>query len=131
MGLIIENVTCVGFRERRSLRALFDSGASMTMIDSKLAEELGVKHTGRRLSITVLDGDQVEAEEAILRKMIIMDEELHYERVLVFDFHPKLKKKLETLDCDLIIVGVLTVEAAGFILDPSRRELRKVGIIAL
>ena len=131
MGLIIENVTCIGFKKEKSFRALFDSGASMTMIDSKLAEELGVEYTGRKLTVTVLDGDQVEAHEAVVKKLIVKDEVLHYERVLVFDFHPNLKDKLRAFGCDLIIVGTLTIEAAGFILDPVERRLRKVGVIAL
>ena len=131
MGLIVESVKCIGFKKEKTLCALFDSGASMTMIDSKLAEELGVEYTGRKLSITVLDGDQVEAHEAIVRKIEIKDEVLHYERVLIFDFHPNLKDKLRAFGCDLIIIGILTIEAAGFILDPVKRRLRKVGVIAL
>ncbi len=131
LGLIISDVVGIGFSKQRKFRALFDTGALMTMIDKKIAEELKVDYTGRTIRVTVLDGHEIVAREAIIRKLIIMGEELNYERVLIFEFPHRLVEKLRAMNCDNIVIGVLSIEAAGFILDPQKKELRKVGFFAL
>lgn len=78
-----------------------------------------------------LDGNEVLANEAIVQKLRILDEELNYERVLVFNFPQKLKKRLKGMGVGNIIIGILTIEAAGFMLDPIKNELRKIGFFAL
>ena len=131
LGLIISDVIGVGFSKQKKLRVLFDTGALMTMIDKQIAEELQVNYTGKIIKITVLDGHEIVAREAIIRKLIILDEELNFERILVFDFPNKLVEKLKAMNCDNIVIGVLSIEAAGFVLDPQKKELRKVGFFSI
>ena len=131
MGLIIKDVELIGEKSQIKLRALFDSGTMMTMVDISVAEKIGVKYTGKRVKVFALDGNEVLADEAIIQKIRILNEELNYERVLVFNFPQKLKKRLEGMGVGNIIIGILTIEAAGFILDPIKNELRKIGFFAL
>jgi len=42
MGLIIKDVELIGEKSQIKLKALFDSGTMMTMIDTSIAEEIGV-----------------------------------------------------------------------------------------
>jgi predicted aspartyl protease len=118
-----------GFKRGKELVALVDAGASMTVIDSSLADEVGVEFTGRERVLVIASGHRLVGKVAVVKELVVEDEVLDYERVLVLSFSDELKKLLRDLGVDqTIILGVSTLESAGFVPDPTTGRLRRVGL---
>jgi predicted aspartyl protease len=118
-----------GFKGCKELTTLVDTGASMTVIDSSLADEVGVEFTGKERALVTASGHKLVGRVAIVKELIIEGESLDYERVLVLSFSEDLKKLLKELDVDqTIILGVTTLESAGLVPDPATGRLRRAGL---
>jgi uncharacterized membrane protein len=104
-----------------------DAGAAMTAVDGEVADAVGVTYTGRRRMLISTAGHRLEGEVAIVRELNIEEEVLDYEKVLAVKLTEEVKKALRKLDVDdSIIVGITTIELAGFIPDTSAGKLRKI-----
>jgi predicted aspartyl protease len=122
-------VTLRGFKGCKELTTLVDTGASMTVIDSSLADEVGVEFTGKERALVTASGHKLVGRVAIVKELIIEGESLDYERVLVLSFSEDLKKLLKELGVDqTIILGVTTLESAGLVPDPATGRLRRAGL---
>jgi predicted aspartyl protease len=125
--IVKAEVTLKGLKGTEECVALVDTGAIMTVVDKSLAEAVGVTYTGRNRLLTSATGHKLKGEVAIVREFTVEREVLDYEKVLVVEFNGEVKKALRKLDVDdSIIVGVTTVELAGFMPDISTGKLRKI-----
>jgi predicted aspartyl protease len=103
-----------------------DTGAAMTVVDGEVADAVGVMYTGRRMLISTAV-HRLEGEVAIVRELNIEEEVLDYEKVLAVKLAEEVKKTLRELDVDdSIILGITTIELAGFIPDTTTGRLRKI-----
>ena len=99
----------------------------MTVVDGEVADAVGVMYTDRRRMLISATGHRLEGEVAIVRELNIEGEVLDYEKVLAVKLAEEVKKTLRGLDADdSIIVGITTIELAGFIPDTSTGRLRKI-----
>lgn len=90
---------------------LVDSGATYTVVPSPILEKLGLK-PHRRLTFTLADGTKIERE---LGDALFEIEGILGAAPVVFG-----KKG------DSFLLGAITLEALGFILDPFKRKLRPI-----
>lgn len=128
MGVVKAKVVLKGSKGSKECVALADTGAAMTVLDRKSAETIGVIYTGRKRSLTSATGHKLEGEVAILKELIVEDEVLDYEKLLAVSLGEEVKEILRKLDVDdSMILGLTTVELAGFIPDTSTGKLKKVG----
>jgi hypothetical protein len=89
-------------------------------------------YTGRRRSLVSTTGHKLEGEIAVIRQLAVEDEVLDYERVLVVELSEEVKKLLRELEVsDSLILGITTIESAGFIPDTRTSRLRKVEMFVL
>lgn len=115
-----------GSKNVEVLEGLVDTGATMTIIDEKLAESIGVRYTGKTYTVRSASGHKLEGELAKVRALTIQGEELTNESVLVVEFKGDLKRSLrESGLSDSIILGMTTIKAAGFMADTTTGKLRK------
>jgi predicted aspartyl protease len=99
----------------------------MTVVDREVADAVGVTYTGRRRMLMSATGHRLEGEVAIVRELNIEGEVLDYEKVLAVKLAEEVKKTLRKLDVDdSMIIGITTIELAGFIPDTSTGKLRKI-----
>lgn len=127
MASVRAKIVVEGFKDRVKGLALVDSGASITILDENIADKVEVIHTGRRRSLTTASGHKIEGEIAILKKLIIDDEVLDYERTLIVEIPREVKETLRRNElAEWIMVGLLTIEAANYIPDTSTGTLKKV-----
>ncbi len=127
MSAVKAKVVLKGAKAIMGCLALVDTGAAVTVIDKGLAESIGVEYTGRRRSLLSVSGHRVEGEMAIVKEMKVEDEVLDYERVVVLDLASEVKKALRSMNLDdSIIIGLTTVEFAGYVPDTTVGRLRKV-----
>jgi len=96
--------TFEGARGRRAESALVDTGATYTVIDKSLAEEIGVVYTPWTEEVQLADGQRVEAEIALTR-IRILDR--------AFTIKVLVMKAPEPL------IGVDTLESLGLRVDPA------------
>jgi len=132
MGLAKARFKIVG--EKASLRdvAVVDTGSLMSIVDEEIASTLGLKPTGRTLRLTTLSGEEVLCEEMLSMSFEIEDERLAYERVAVCKLSEKVKERLKAMRVSPhVIIGVMTLEAAGFVVNPLTGKIEKVGWLAL
>lgn len=127
MGTVRARVVVTGSKGSREGTALVDTGAVMTVVDRDVADAVGVVYTGRRRALISAAGHRLEGEVAVVRELIVEGEVLDYEKVLAVRLNEEVKKVLRSLDVDdSIIVGVTTIELAGFIPDTATGRLRKI-----
>jgi len=127
MGTVRAKVVLKGTKDSEECVALVDTGAAMTVIDSSLAEAIGVTYTGRKRSLISATGHKLEGEIAIVRELIVEGEVLDYEKVLKVEFSEEVRKVLRSLEVeDSLILGLTTVELASFMPDTATGRLRKV-----
>lgn len=127
MGTVRARVVVTGSKGSREGTALVDTGAVMTVVDRDVADAVGVVYTGRRRALISATGHRLEGEVAVVRELIVEGEVLDYEKVLAVRLNEEVKKVLRSLDVDdSIIVGVTTIELAGFIPDTATGRLRKI-----
>jgi predicted aspartyl protease len=127
LGTVRARVVVTGSKGSREGTALVDTGAVMTVVDRDVADAVGVVYTGRRRALISATGHRLEGEVAVVRELIVEGEVLDYEKVLAVRLDEEVKKVLRSLDVDdSIIVGVTTIELAGFIPDTATGRLRKI-----
>ncbi len=127
MTLVKAKIRLSGERETRFLTALVDTGARMTLIDSSLAERIGVQYTGRTISFISVSGHAVKGLEALVLELEVAGEVLKYEAVAVASIPEKVKEALRGSGMDEnVIIGLLTIERASMIPDTLTGTLRKV-----
>jgi predicted aspartyl protease len=121
-----------GLREAYNCVALVDTGARMTIIDSVLAERIGVEYTGRALNPISISGQVLRALEAVVPVLRVEDEELKYEAVAVISIPEDVKRVLrQSRPDENIVIGLLTLERAGMVPDTVTGSLRKVEMLML
>ena len=114
MGHVHVDAEVVGSKGVGRFRALVDTGATYTVIPRKVAEELGVVTTGRRIRVATARGEAfLEEGVAVIR---LMGEE-RANVVLISD------------DVDRVLVGVTTLETFGLRVNPITRRLERVGVL--
>ena len=112
--------------------ALVDTGSLMCVVDEEAADRLGLKPTGRKLKLTTLSGGEVMCGEMISEFLELEGEKLVSERVAVCSLPGSVKGKLEAMDVSPnVIIGVITLEAAGLTVNPLTGELEKLGWLSL
>lgn len=127
MGIVKAKVVVKGSKSSIECIALVNTGAAMTVIDREVADAIGVMYTGRRRSLVSATGHKLEGEIVIIKELNIEGEVLDYEKALAVEFNDEVKKVLKKLDVDeSIIIGVTTVELAGFIPDTTTGKLKRV-----
>jgi predicted aspartyl protease len=127
LGIVRAKVVLRGSKGSREGATLVDTGAAMTVVDREVADAVGVMYTGRRRMLISATGHRLEGEVAIVRELNIEGEVLDYEKVLAVKLSEEVKKALRELDADdSIIVGITTIELAGFIPDTTTGRLRKI-----
>lgn len=127
MGIVRAKVVLRGSKGSREGAALVDTGAAMTVVDRDVADAVDVMYTGKRRTLMSATGHRLEGEVAIVRELSIEEEVLDYEKVLAVRLSEEVKKALRKLDVDdSIIIGITTIELAGFIPDTNTGKLRKI-----
>jgi len=112
--------------------AVVDTGSLMSIVDRDVADTLGLTCTGRTIKLTTLSGEEVLCDEMLVRVFELENEKLVYERVAVCRLPNNVKHKLRAMGADpRVIIGVVTLEAAGFTVNPLTGRLEKVGWLAL
>lgn len=112
--------------------AIVDTGSSMSIIDEKSAERLGLRRTERTIKLTTLSGEEVACDEMLVNVFEVEGERLVSERVAVCDLPGGVTEKLRAMGAHPhIIIGVVTLEAAGFAVNPLTGKLEKVGWLTL
>jgi predicted aspartyl protease len=130
--LVKTSIEVAGFRGSRKGLAIVDTGASLTLLDEIVARDIGVRMTGRELSLTVADGHEVKGLLAIVDKLRVEDEELPGAHVAVISFPERLRDRLSMLNVDnWVIVGFATLEILGLTPNVKTGKLEKVGALAL
>ncbi len=112
--------------------ALVDTGSPMTVVDRGVAEALGLRPTGRTVKLATLSGVEVLCSEAVAELFEVEGEALAYERAAVCELPGSVREKLSAMGADpSLIIGVITLEAAGFAVNPVTGKLERVGWLAL
>ena len=88
---------------------LVDTGATYSLISPSLAERLGVSRFPRKVTVTLANGQTVEAEMGLVMSQI-GDRSAGNVAVIA--------------DCDEPLLGVEALEALGLAVDPSTGALR-------
>jgi len=121
-----------GSKGSAELTALVDAGSSMTVVDRGLAEAIGVEYTDRERVIVTASGQEIVSKVAIVKELIVEDEPLKFERVLVMDFSENVKEGLKNLGVsDSMVLGMTTLEPAGFMPDTTTDKLRRVKLLLI
>ncbi len=132
MGFAKAKFKIVGAEESIEGVAIVDTGSLMSIIDEEVAEKLGLKRTGRTVKLTTLSSEGVLCNEMLAKSFEVEGETLTYERVAVCKLPENVKEKLKAMGVSqFLIIGVITLEAAGFAVNPLTGKLEKVGWIAL
>ncbi len=132
MTIVKARVKAIGFKHSIEGIALVDTGASLTLIDRDVADDIGVKYLKRKIKVIVADGHEIYADLAIIDKFIVEGEELPYTHIAVSNFAKELKEKLKTLGLiDWCIIGLTTLEILQLIPDPTTGTLRKSSALLL
>ena len=95
--------------EFRTERFLIDSGAAYSVVQRRVLEDLGIQPHSRR-TFTLSNGDQIERPvgDALFR----------------YKEHRGAAPVVFGERGDSSLLGVVTLEALGYVLDPLKRELR-------
>ena len=112
--------------------AIVDTGSSLSIIDENIAEKLGLKPTKRTIKLTTLSGEEVMCSEMLTSAFEIESEKLVSERVAVCKLSNNVREKLRVMGVyEGVIIGVVTLETAGFAVNPLTGKIEKVGWLAL
>ena len=99
----------------------------MSVVDEDIAEVIGIMHTNRRKSLVSATGHKLEGEVIIIKELDIEGEILDYEKALMVKLSDEVRSTLRKLNVDdSVIIGLTTVELAGFLPDTTTGRLRKV-----
>ena len=96
------------------LKFLIDSGAVYSVVPSSVLRRLGVKPHSQR-TFTLADGSQIKRElgDVLFR----------------FDGHQGASRVIFGEKHDSTLLGSVSLEALGFLLDPLKRELRPLPML--
>ena len=112
--------------------AIVDTGSLLSIIDENIAEKLGLKPTKRTIKLTTLSGEEVMCSEMLTSAFEIESEKLVSERVAVCKLSNNVREKLRVMGVyEGVIIGVVTLETAGFAVNPLTGKIEKVGWLAL
>ncbi len=132
MGFAKAKFRIVGAKASVDGLAIVDTGSLMSVVDEEVAKALGLRPSGRTVRLTTLSGEEVSCNEMLTEFFEVEGETLAYERVAVCKLPDSVKKKLGAMEVDpRLIIGVVTLEAAGFTVNPVTGKLEKVGWLAL
>ena len=128
MVLVRARIKLVGKRAVYSANAvLVDTGVRMSVVDTSIAERIGVEYTGRRLRFLAISGHTIEASEAIVQELEIDGEALKYEAIAVAEIPPVVKDMLKRNGLDEnVVIGVLTLERANMVPNTTTERLERV-----
>ena len=100
--------------EFRTEQFLIDSGAVYSVVQAPVLEELGIEPHSHR-TFTLANGDQIERPlgDALLR----------------YKEHRGAAPVIFGEPGDSNLLGVVTLEALGYVLDPLKRELRSLPML--
>jgi predicted aspartyl protease len=119
-------IMVVGSKDRAEGVALVDTGASLTLLDRRVAEAVGVELIGRKVRVVVANGHELTGELAILKKLVVDSEELLYAYTAILEFPDNLREKLRELGLiNWCILGLATLELLRLIPDITTGMLRK------
>jgi predicted aspartyl protease len=114
-----------GLKERVEDKALVDTGASVTIVDKSVADMIGVTYTGRMLSLTTASGHKMQGELAVVKRLIIDQEELPYAHLLVLEIPSSVKEMLRSKQlCEWGIIGLTTLELLNLMPDSATGKLK-------
>jgi clan AA aspartic protease len=105
---VYERVRLSAQREEE-VTMLVDTGATYSLISPSLAERLGVARFPRKVTVTLANGQKVEAETGLVMVQIA-------DRGAV--------SVVVIADCDEPLLGVEALEALGLAVDPGSGTLR-------
>lgn len=74
MTIVRARVRVEGFEKAREGMALVDTGASVTILDRGVAEDIGVEITKMKRALVTASGHRVEGVVGILRKMALEED---------------------------------------------------------
>ena len=101
-------------RQRERLRLLVDSGAVYSVVPGSVLRRLGIKPHSKR-TFTLANGDAIERD--------VGDAVFHYEK------HRAASPVVFGKRGDSNLLGMVTLESLGLVLDPLRRELKPLPMI--
>jgi len=120
-----------GSRGSAEKLALVDTGSTYTLIDTALAQEVGVRFVDKRIKV-IADGHEVTGDLAVIDELAVEGEALLFAHAVVMDFPAELARRLERLGLSKrVILGLLTIEALGLVPDTATERLRKVGALLI
>lgn len=132
MGFAKAKFKVVGDKGSLEGTAIADTGSLMSVIDEILVDKLGLKYTGRALELTTLSGEEITSNEALINAFEVEGERLVSERVAICKLPNNVKEKLRAMGAhEQVIIGVITLEAAGLTVNPLKGRLEKVGWLTL
>jgi len=108
MGETIAEIRINGPKKSAVIRAVVDTGATNTVLSESLARELGIKPT---------DADEVILANGVVDKVGISSAEVELQGV---------KRTVPVYVYKDNLIGLTTLEAAGFRVNPVTQELEKV-----
>jgi len=115
-----------GSKEQVEDVALVDTGASVTIVDKHIADEVDVTYIKRMLTVTTASGHKMEGELAVAEKLTVEKEELAYAHLLVLEIPREVKEMLKSRQlCDWGIIGLTTLELLNLMPDIMTGQLRK------
>ncbi len=117
MGHVYVDVELIGVKGIGRFRALVDTGATYTVVPRKVAEELGIASTGRRVKAVTARGGEAVLEEGVAVIRLMGEERTNV--VLISD------------DVEQVLIGVTTLETFGFRVDPTTGRLERTGVLLL
>jgi len=130
--LVKASVSIAGYRGNVSGVVLVDTGASVTLLNEDIANEIGVKYVGRRLKLIAADGREVVGELAIVNELVIEGEKLPEAHVAVLRFSREIKERLKAHGlADWCTVGLSTLEILGLVPNTTTGRVEKVGALLL
>lgn len=101
-------------RKQRTLRFLVDSGALYSLIPRDVLKELGIRPVGRR-SFTLANGEVIERDIG--------------NALFFYRGQEAASPVIFGEEGDSLLLGTVSLESLGYILDPFSRELRPLPMI--
>ncbi|MGC9152631.1 MAG: aspartyl protease family protein [Vulcanisaeta sp.] len=116
MGHVYVDAELIGGKGVGRFRTLVDTGTTYTMVPRRIAEELGITSTGKRVKVLTAKGEAV-LEEGIAVIRLMGEERTNV--VLISD------------EIEQLLIGVTTLESFGLRVDLTTGRLERVGVLLL
>lgn len=111
MGYVYAEITVKG-REKRSIRALVDTGATYLVLDQNTVKELGLSSTPYEVQLTLADKRKAQA------KLYVAEVEAEGRKGPVM---------VAAMDVEVPLLGVFALESLGLKPDPLSGRLEVIG----